>query len=107
MADPSTGRRRASAVALVLLALLVLGMFAVVTRQSWTGTSANAGLVAEERDRVVYMRPLARLVGALTETQSDAVRGTSVDTEAVRSAMDAVDAANSTYGETLGTAQRW
>lgn len=107
MPDRSIGRRRTRAVALVLLSLLVVGMFGVVARQSWTSTSAGSRLIADERDRIAYLGPLSRLVGALTETQSAVVRATPPDTEAVRSAMDAVDAADSLHRDTLGTGQRW
>src|SRR5581483_5092894 len=93
--------------ALALLALMVLGMFAVVGRQSWATNSADAGLVADERHRVAYLRPLAQLVGTLTEAQSAAVRNATLSTAAVQAGLDAVDAIDRQYGLDLGTRQRW
>jgi hypothetical protein len=94
-------------VALVLLSLLMAGAYAVVARQSWTTSSADSRLVADERGRVAYLRPLSHLVGALTEAQSAAVRGAPADTSAVQSGVDAVEATDRAYGEVLGTRQRW
>ncbi len=107
MPHRSVRRRRANLLALALLALMALGMFAVVARQSWTTNSADARLVADERHRVAYLRPLAQLVGTLTEAQSAAVRDAPLSTAAVQNTLEAVDAIDREYGLDLGTRQRW
>ncbi len=105
--DRSMRAQRARVFALALLSVLMLGTFAVVLDQSWTTSSAASRLVGDERGRLAYLRPLSHLVAALTETQSAAVRGAPVDTLAVPSAVDAVDAADHRYGDALGARQRW
>jgi hypothetical protein len=107
MPDRPIWRRHARVFALVLLSLLTASLFAVVLRQSWTTNSANTRFVADQRHRVAYLRPLAHLVGALTEAQSAAVRDAPVDTKAVQSAVDAIDAVDREYRDALGTRKRW
>jgi hypothetical protein len=105
--DRSTRGSRVRVFALVLLSLLMAAVFVVVARQSWTTSSADSRLVADERARVAYLRPLSHLVGALTEAQSAVVRGAPLDTSAVQSAVEAVDSVDHEYGEVLGAARRW
>jgi methyl-accepting chemotaxis protein len=107
MPDRSTRAQRVRVFVLVLLSLLTAGLFATVARQSWTVSSADTRLVLDERHRLAYLGPLAHLVGALTETQSAAVRGAPVDGGAVQSAVDAVETADHRYRDALGTGQRW
>jgi hypothetical protein len=91
----------------MLLSLLMAGLFAVVARQSWTDSSANSRLVGDEQQRVDYLRPLAHLIGSLTEAQSAAVRDAPVDAVTVQSAAADVDAADRASRTALGTGQRW
>jgi methyl-accepting chemotaxis protein len=107
MRDRRIRHRGVRAVALGLLVVLVAGLFAVVFRQSWTANAADTGLVADERQRVGYLGPLTHLIGALSEAQYSAVRGLTVDTTSVQSAVDAVDGVDHRYGGTLDTSQRW
>jgi hypothetical protein len=107
MPHRSVRRRRASVLAVVLLALMALGMSAVAARQSWTFSSADARLVADERHRIAYLRPLSQLVGTLAEAQSAAVRDAPPSTAAVQASLEAVDTIDRAYGLDLGSRQRW
>jgi hypothetical protein len=107
MPDRSTPGQRVRVFVLVLLSLLTVGLFATVARQTWNASSADNRLVTDERHRLAYLGPLAHLVGALTETQSAVVRGAPVDSAAVQTAVDAVEAADHRYRAGLGTGQRW
>ena len=107
MPDQSVRGRRVRAAALVVLTLLSAGTFAAVARQSWTGASADARLVVDERHRMAYLNPLTHLIGALIEIQSAAVRGAPADTAAVQSTVDSVGAVDLQYRAELGTGQRW
>jgi hypothetical protein len=107
MPDRSIRGQRARVFVLVLLSLLMVGLFGVVARQSWTASASDSRLVADERRRLAYLAPLSHLIGALTETQSAAVRAAPMDSAAVQSAVDAVEAADHRYRNALGTGQRW
>lgn len=107
MPHRSVRRRRANVLALALLALMVLGMFGVAARQSWTANSADSRLVGDERHRVAYLRPLSQLIGTLTEAQSAAVRDAPLSTAAVQASLDTVDGLDRENGLDLGTRQRW
>jgi hypothetical protein len=107
MPDRSIRGHRVRVTVLVLLSLLMASLFAVVARQSWTGTSADSQLATDEQQRLAYLGPLAHLVGALTETQSAVVRGAPMDTNAVQSAVSGVADVDNRYRGNLGTGQLW
>jgi hypothetical protein len=92
---------------LVLLSILAIGQFAMVLAQSWPTGTTESRLVTDERHRIAYLRPLAHLIGVLVEAESAAVQDLRVDTDAVHSAVDAVDAVDRAYHGPLGTGQRW
>src|SRR5215468_6826061 len=102
MPDQRIWHRRIRLFLLVLLPLLMAALFAVVLRQAWTGTGADARLVADQRRRVAYLRPLTHLVSTLVEARSAAVQGTAVDVDAVQAAVNAMDAVDGRYQDALG-----
>lgn len=107
MPDRSIRGHRVRVTVLVLLSVLMASLFAVIARQSWTDTSADARLVSDERQRLAYLGPLSHLIGALTEAQSEVVRGAPVDTSAVQQALSAVDDVDHRDRALLGTGQMW
>jgi hypothetical protein len=107
MLDRSARNRGLRIVALITLSVLLAGLFGVILRQSWMTNSASSRIVADERSRVAYLGPLTHLIGALSDAQSSAVREIPVDRGAVQSAVDAVEAADRTYGHALSTTPRW
>jgi hypothetical protein len=96
--------RVAAAFLLVAAMLIPLGF---VLAQFWTSTGDDLRFVGEERRGVVYLQPLVRLLGTLTEAQSAATRGKQVDVAQVRAAMAAVDVVDRSQGDLLRSGQRW
>ncbi len=105
----TTGRRRWQPRIVVQLAMLVVIalLFSFSTIQIWSITGGGVSAVSAERDGAAYMRPLAALIGELVDAQSTSVRGGTVQTAAVMTAVSALDAADRSYGESLETHKRW
>jgi hypothetical protein len=82
-------------------------LFVFVMAQSWSVTSRGQANVEAERHGVAYLQPLVQLVGELTDAQSAAVRGAQPDANQIDAAVTAVDTADDTNGDPLGTHRRW
>jgi len=97
----------------VLLAA-VLVPFGVIGTTLWTSTGDDVTFAQSERDGIVMIRPLARLVAATADLQSAAVAGQPADgkpTQAARvaltAAISATDAADAQVGAGLNSNRRW
>ncbi|MCW2638531.1 MAG: hypothetical protein JWP76_837 [Dactylosporangium sp.] len=101
--------RRWGSHVLVRLAVLVAAaiLFVLVTAQSWSANGQGQANVEAERHGVAYLQPLVQLVGELTDAQSTAVRGAQPDANQIDAAVTAVDTADDTHGDPLGTHRRW
>ena len=97
-------RRAASAVGALLVLAVPVGFLAA---QQMSDAGARAAAARREQAGVAYLRPLTALVSALSRAQSLAVGGSRPDGTPVLSALSAVDAADASYGNRLGTGARW
>jgi hypothetical protein len=103
-----TARRHPLWVAAVAVcSLVVLGLFAEVSRRTWTELSGEIGQARSERAGVRYLHPAVTLVGELVAAQSAAVAGKPVDTAAVGNALKAVAVVDDEIGAQLGVRQRF
>jgi hypothetical protein len=101
-------RRWGSHVLTRLAVVVAAGMlFVFVMAQSWSATSKGLSDVEAERHGVAYLQPLVQLVGELTDAQSAAVRGAQPNATQIDAAVTAVDGADDTHGDPLGTHRRW
>jgi hypothetical protein len=103
----TAARRTLHVAAAFLLVAAMLIPLGFVLAQFWTSTGDDLRFVDEERRGVVYLQPLVRLLGAVTEAQSAATRGKQVDVAQVRAAMAAVDVVDQSEGGLLRSRQRW
>lgn len=103
----ATGQRAVRAATAVTVAVALLIPVAVLFAQAWSSTGEKLSFVADERRGVAYLGPLTRLLSATTEAQSGAVSHRPADTEAVRSAIAAVDEIDARLGGRLRTTERW
>jgi hypothetical protein len=103
----STRRHPLRVVAVIVCALLLVGAFGAVLRQSWQTSSAGIETVTAARAAVAYLHPLTGLVGELVEAQSAAVRGSQVDAAGVRTALGAVESEDKEVGAQLRTEDRF
>jgi hypothetical protein len=87
--------------------LVIAALFAVSTTQIWSATADDVAAAESERDGVAFLRQVTGLVSELAEAQSTAVRGGTVQTSAVRSAIGRVDVADRKLGDSLDAHQRW
>ena len=102
-----TGPRAVRAATAVTVAVALLIPVAVLFAQVWSSTGDRLSFVADERRGIAYLAPLTRLLSATTEAQSRAVARRPVDTNAVRSAIAAVDEIDARLGGRLRTTERW
>jgi len=106
-ARPSTARRLRRAGAVAALATVLAAPVLVLLGQFWGAQSADYASSAAERRGVRYLGPLTGLLDAVTRQQSAAVRRQSVDAEAVRRSVAAVDEVDRLVGRDLATTERW
>ncbi|HEV7897858.1 MAG TPA: hypothetical protein VGP31_08460 [Planosporangium sp.] len=94
---------------LIRLAVVVAAgmLFVFVMAQSWSVTSKGLSDVEAERHGVAYLQPLVQLIGELTDAQSAAVHGAQPNATQIDAAVTAVDGADDTHGDPLGTHRRW
>jgi hypothetical protein len=97
----------------VLLAA-VLAPFGVIASTLWTSTGDDVQFAQSERDGVVMIRPLAKLVAATADLQSAVVAGQPADSKpattaraALQAAITATDAADTQVGLGLNSNRRW
>lgn len=105
----ATGSRRwqpRTALELIIM-VVIAALFAVSTTQIWSTTADDVAVAESERDGVAFLRQVTALVSELAEAQSTAVRGGTVQTSAIRSAIGRVDVANRRLGTELDARQRW
>ncbi|GAA4263283.1 hypothetical protein GCM10022255_106430 [Dactylosporangium darangshiense] len=113
VAQSVTGRmrrrtRRGLRIAIAMLLIAVLaGLYSLSTAQLWTSADAETAVVAAERHGLHYLQWTTRLIDALTQARSAAVRGEAPDLGALNSALVAMNEADSSDGDTLRTKQRW
>jgi hypothetical protein len=107
-AHAATPRRWNGRVLARLAVLLAIGaLFVLVTAQVWSTGNRNLATVNAERNGTAYLQPLVQLVGELSNAQSIAVRGGQPDANRMDAAVTTVNTADDTYGDALGTHQRW
>jgi len=106
-ARPSTARRLRRVGAVAALATVLAAPVLVLLGQFWGAQSADYASSAAERRGVRYLGPLTGLLDAVTRQQSAAVRRQSVDAEAVRRSVAAVDEVDRLVGRDLATTERW
>lgn len=109
-ASPSrsaTGPRAVRTATAMVVAVVLLFPAAVLFAQVWTSTGDKLSFSADERRGVAYLGPLTRLLSAVTDAQSTAVRGEPVDASAVEAAVAAVDAVDARLGSELRSTDRW
>jgi hypothetical protein len=107
MPRPFISRRPVRLAAVAATSLLIAALFGLGVDRLWSENTDHSQAVAAELKGITYLRPVVKLIGALADAQSAAVRGGSVDTVAVRAGLNAVDAADREHGDALGTRQRW
>ncbi len=103
---PRQGTVRRRVVVTVCLAALLVP-FALTFVQLWSSTGSSLAFTAAERDGVVYLRPLVRLIAASADAQSTVVAGGQVDLAQLRDTQAAVDAVDKRLGGRLATTRRW
>lgn len=91
---------------LVVGALALAVLVAGIVRQSSATHSAAADIVRRETYGTQMLHPITGLLSNLVEAQSAAVRGETVDTNAVRTSLAAVALVDQTRGDVLQTHQR-
>lgn len=91
----------------VLLAVAVLVPTATVAAWASSENSDGRARIEAERRGVAYLRPLARMLGALAAGQSAAVRGEQVDIAALEAELAAVELVELRNGSELNTRSRW
>ncbi|MBZ9645427.1 hypothetical protein [Streptomyces sp. PSKA30] len=91
----------------VALAAFLVVPFGVMLVQTLSSTGDQLRTVQAERAGVAYLRPLTKLVPALTRAQSEAVQGRQPTPAGIRRAMSEVAEADRRYAAQLGTEQRW
>jgi hypothetical protein len=89
----------------VVLAVLV--PFTLTLASYWTSASSDISFADRERDGVVLLRPLARLIAATADVQTDAVAGNPVDASQLKLAIKVMDVADARAGGPLNTSPRW
>jgi hypothetical protein len=90
-----------------ILALAVLVPAAVLFAQVWSDAGDKVTYAQKERHGIAYLQALGPVATALTDAQSSAVAGVSVNTSRLRQAVDAATTADQRYGGELRTHQRW
>jgi hypothetical protein len=109
-AEGRGGRRlrditRGLAVPVFLVA--VLAPFALTFSGLESRTGEDLDSTRRERQGLVAMRPMARLVAVTAAARSAAVSGGRLDSTALKAAIAAVDATDATAGAGFGTGRRW
>ncbi|MBT8227600.1 MAG: hypothetical protein HKP61_15005 [Dactylosporangium sp.] len=89
------------------LPLVIVVLFTIGMVQLWTGNTSNLQFTTAEQRGVAYLNPLTELMDRLVIAQSNAVRGSTVDTAGLRDALLDVDDVDQDHGSALGARQRW
>jgi hypothetical protein len=96
-------RTSVALVAAVAVAVPVIILFV----QLWGARTEGVTFASAERDGIIYLDPLSKLVMALTDAQSAAVNGASADRPAIERVASEVDDVDRQYGGGLRTTERW
>jgi hypothetical protein len=91
----------------LLIVLLVLLPLGYVFQRLWVSNADGAQFNSAEREGIVWVRPLSKLLAALVDAQVTATAGTTVDVSAVRSAVGEVSRVEQDHGDPLDISQRW
>jgi len=90
-----------------LLVFVLLIPVGVLFGQAWQGQSDRLSFASRERQGIEYLTTLGQVTTALTDAQSAAVAGRTVDRTTVARAVDATTDVDSRYGDELRTSERW
>jgi hypothetical protein len=98
-----TARKTQRYVLMSLCAVVIVGLVAVVVRQSLAINGNSRHTVREEQEGADLLHPMTAVLGELVTAQSAAVRGEAVNAAAVRQALAAVASEDDQHGPGLGT----
>jgi hypothetical protein len=107
MAVSDNRRFRARSVAAAVLTLLLLVPVGILFRRVWDADRTDRDRTRHEQHGVQYLTRLGPLLSALAEAESTAMRGNTAAPDSLAAAVSAADAADRTYGDELGTHERW
>ncbi|HXV94353.1 MAG TPA: hypothetical protein VD813_13695 [Pseudonocardia sp.] len=102
--------RTGRAVRVFAVALALLVPAGVLFGLLWSRLGEEADRADQALRGVAYLQPVGALVSALADAEAAAARDTAPDGEAIRSAVDEVDAADTAAtaeGDALGVSTRW
>src|SRR5262245_19322980 len=86
-----------------LCVVVIVGLVAVVVRQSLAINSTSRHTVREEQEGADLLHPMTSVLGELVTAQSAAARGEAVNVAALRQALAAVAVEDDEHGPGLGT----
>ncbi|MEJ3743908.1 hypothetical protein WEI85_11520 [Actinomycetes bacterium KLBMP 9797] len=107
MTSSASGARTRAQFLRSCLALAVLVPIGVLFGQLWQTQSDQLSFAAKERNGIAYLNSLSQVTIALTDAQSAAVSGGTVDQNALARAVDAASAIDQRLGGELRTNDRW
>jgi hypothetical protein len=102
-----TARKTQRYVVMGLCVLAIIGLVALVVRQSLAINGASRHTVQEEMEGADLLHPMTAVLGELVTAQSAAVRGEAVNVAAVRQALAGVASEDDQHGPGLGTHARF
>jgi hypothetical protein len=97
--------RRRWVVPVLLAAVLV--PYTITGLTFWWSTGDDATFAQRERNGIVALGPITRLMAVTADAQSAAVAGHTIDVATLQAQMKAVDAADAQVGAGLGSSSRW
>ena len=98
-----TSRKTRRYVVMGVCVLLIVGLFAIVVRQSLVINAGSRHLVQEEQEGAAMLHPLTAVLGDLVAAQSAAVRGEAVNAASLRQGLASVATEDEVHGPGMGT----
>lgn len=102
-----TARKTQRYVVMSLCVVVIIGLVALVVRQSLAVNGTSRHTVKEEQEGADLLHPMTAVLGELVTAQSAAVRGEAVNSAALRQALAAVASEDDEHGPGLGTHARF